>query len=277
VAARSPDFLTAFNLNSVFLSALPLALVALAQLFALLVGEFDLSVGALAAFVVVAASFVITSDAPAGITAGLLVILAICGAVGLLNAGLTRLLAIPSIIATIGTLSILQGIGLILRPTPAGLISGRFGDALGASLGPLPYAFAATAVVAAALDVWLHHTRGGLVTRAVGLDAVSSVRTGAPARRLRARALVIAALFAGLAGLCLAAQSGVGDPSLAGGFTLSWPGCAWPPSPASATRAWPAASPCRASRPPSWAGPAWLAAAGRSSARSSVPCSSRSS
>lgn len=221
VAARSPVFLSQFNLNSIFLSAMPLALVSLAQLWALLVSEFDLSVGALAAFVVVVASFVLTAGSLGGIAAGILAVLAVCTATGLLNAGLTRLLAIPSIIATIGTLSVLQGLGLILRPTPAGLISQRFSNGVSASLGPLPWVFAATVATAAGLDIWLHHTRGGLVTRAVGLDAVSSVRTGAPARRLRVRALVMAAAFAGLAGLCLAAQSGIGDPSLAGSFTLS--------------------------------------------------------
>jgi ribose transport system ATP-binding protein len=221
VASRSSAFLSEFNINSILLASLPLAFVAIAQLCALLVSEFDLSVGALAAFVVVIASFVITSSALAGIVLGILAVLAVCAATGLLNAGLTRLLSIPSIIATIGTLSILQGTGLILRPTPSGVISARFAGILGSGLGPVPYAFAGIAVVAVLLDVWLHHTRGGLVTRAVGLDAVSSVRTGAPAPRLRVRALILAALFAGLAGLCLAAQTGVGDPSLAGSFTLS--------------------------------------------------------
>ena len=54
-AARSASFLSEFNLDSLLLTALPLALVSMGQTSALLVGGFDISVGALVTLCVVIA------------------------------------------------------------------------------------------------------------------------------------------------------------------------------------------------------------------------------
>ena len=57
-AAVSHDaFLTEYNLNNLLLTTMPLALVALGQTNALLVGGFDISVAALVTLCVVTASF----------------------------------------------------------------------------------------------------------------------------------------------------------------------------------------------------------------------------
>ena len=50
-----------------------------------------------------------------------LVAIGIC--VGLVNAGLIRKVGLPSIIATLATLSVMQGLSLKLRPYPGGEIS----------------------------------------------------------------------------------------------------------------------------------------------------------
>jgi ribose transport system ATP-binding protein len=220
-AGRADAFLSEFNLNSLLLSAVPLALVAIAQSHALVVGEFDLSVGALVGFVVVAASFLLGDGQLVVLAGGVVALLGLCILVGASNAALTRLLGIPSIIATVATLSILQGIALTLRPTPGGSISLAISDLLNRSVGILPHAFLSAAVLAALLDFWLHHTRGGLVVRAAGLDTTSAVRLGLPARWVRVRAMLASAVFAGAAGLFLAAQIGVGDARIGGAFALT--------------------------------------------------------
>ena len=60
--SRSSAFLSEYNLNSLLLSALPLAFVAIAQANALLMGGFDVSVGAVMALVVMVGSFILTSS-----------------------------------------------------------------------------------------------------------------------------------------------------------------------------------------------------------------------
>jgi ribose/xylose/arabinose/galactoside ABC-type transport system permease subunit len=62
VESRSSSFLSEFNLNSLLLSALPLALVSMGQTSALLVGGFDVSVAALMTMCVVTASFTMTPE-----------------------------------------------------------------------------------------------------------------------------------------------------------------------------------------------------------------------
>src|SRR3972149_9872040 len=75
-ASRSPAFLSEYNLNSLLLAAIPLALVAMAQMNALLAGYLDISVGSIMTMGVVIASFLITGDAaPNAIALGALAIL----------------------------------------------------------------------------------------------------------------------------------------------------------------------------------------------------------
>jgi len=62
-------------------------------------------------------------------------------ATGIFNATLIRILRLPSIIATLATLSILDGISLTLRPTAQGVISPDFVSVLTATVGPIPVAF----------------------------------------------------------------------------------------------------------------------------------------
>src|SRR6478735_1437833 len=57
---RQDAFLTKYNLGNLLLTMMPLALVALGQTTALLVGGFDVSVAALMTMCVVTASFTLT-------------------------------------------------------------------------------------------------------------------------------------------------------------------------------------------------------------------------
>ena len=61
-AVRQDAFLTEYNLNNLLLATMPLALVAIGQTNALLVGGFDVSVAALITMCVVTASFTLKPD-----------------------------------------------------------------------------------------------------------------------------------------------------------------------------------------------------------------------
>ncbi len=64
-SSRFPGFINRANVTSILLLALPLAVVAMGQTHALLVGYLDLSVGAMVTFGVVIASFLIGPDSTA--------------------------------------------------------------------------------------------------------------------------------------------------------------------------------------------------------------------
>ena len=110
--------------------------MAIGQTHALLVGYLDLSVGAMVTFGVVLASFLIGPDASGlEIALGVGAIFLAALALGLINAVLVLGVKIPSIIATLATLSILNGISLTLRETPEGVINDQFTSWVGTGSG----------------------------------------------------------------------------------------------------------------------------------------------
>ena len=224
---RQDAFLTSFNLHNLLLLTMPLALVTLGQTCALLVGGFDISVAALMTFCVVVASYTMAFDKSTwALLPGGLVLIAVGLGVGIFNAVLIRVLKLPSIIATLGTFSILQGASLLLRDHPEGPISSDAVSGLTKSVSFVPIAFIAIVVLAVAGDVWLYRTRTGLATRAVGLDETSSRRLGMATGRIVFLAFVACSLMASLAGLYLAAQVQIGSPILDLGFSLESIACA---------------------------------------------------
>jgi ribose transport system ATP-binding protein len=226
-AVRQDAFLTSFNLHNLLLLTMPLALVTLGQTCALLVGGFDVSVAALMTFCVVVASFTMAYDKSGwALVPGAMALIAVGLGVGIFNAVLIRVLKLPSIIATLGTLSILEGAALLLRDHPEGPISSGAVDGLTKSVSFVPIAFIAIVVLAVLGDVWLYRTRTGLAMRAAGLDETSSRRLGMATGRIVAVAFVVCSLMASLAGLYLAAQVQIGSPILDIGFSLESIACA---------------------------------------------------
>ena len=108
----------------------------------------------------------------------------------MLNAFLIRKIRLPSIIATLATLSVMQGISLVLRSVPGGEIDPQVLDKLNASVSFMPYAFIGVVVLAAVWDFWLYRTAGGLTARAVGSDEASSRRIGIPSEAINWRAFI---------------------------------------------------------------------------------------
>ena len=215
-SASYAGFSSASNISSILTLCVPLALVAVAQMSVLLVGELDASLGAVMGLVVVILSFFPDVSLP------VMTLIALgCGALlGALNGLLVVGAKISAVIATIATLAIYGGIALLLRPTPGGLINFDLPTAIRASVGWLPWFFVGVALICIAVDLWITFTRRGLSARATGYAAERSRRLGVPADRYRALAYVVAGAIAGLGGFCLAGLTGVGDASVGSGYTL---------------------------------------------------------
>ncbi len=220
--SRFPGFVNATNVSQILILALPLIVASMAQTHALLVGYLDLSVGGMIGLGVVVASFVIGAEASVSdILVGIGIVL-LCGvALGLVNAGLIRGLKIPSIIATLATLSILDGISLTLRPTAQGVISPDFVSVLTTTVGPIPVAFIVIVVVAGLLDLWLHASGSGLEVRAVGFDERSAKRGGVRTNWVRVRAILLSAVLAAVASFFVMARSPIGNAQVGSTFALN--------------------------------------------------------
>ena len=220
--SRFPGFVNTTNVSQILILATPLMVATIAQTHALLVGYIDLSVGAMISLGVVVASFMIGADTT---TTGILIgggVILLCGtAVGLVNAGLIRGVKIPSIIATLATLSILDGISLTMRPTAQGIISADLVSVLKTSIGPIPVAFILVVLAAALLDLWLHASGSGLQLRAVGFDERSAKRGGIRTNWVRVRALLLSAVLAAVASFFVMARSPIGNAQIGSTFALN--------------------------------------------------------
>jgi ribose/xylose/arabinose/galactoside ABC-type transport system permease subunit len=139
---------------------------------------------------------------------------------GLVNAVLVVVLRINSVIATIATLGVFLGVGEMLRPIPGGLISPSLSSAARHSVGHVPVLFIVVTVLALLADAGINMTRVGLRARAVGYSAQRAVQVGVRSPLYRAGMYVIAGLVAGLGAVALAAQTGVGDPTVGSSYTL---------------------------------------------------------
>jgi ribose transport system ATP-binding protein len=220
-AVREDAFLTEYNINNLLLATMPLALVAIGQTNALLVGGFDVSVAALVTMCVVTASFTLKPDETTlSLFLGSLAIVGVGLATGVFNATLIRILRLPSIIATLGTLSILQGASLLLRDHPEGEINANVIDKLNTSVGFMPVAFIGVVFLVLLADLWLYRSRTGMAVRSVGLDETSSRRLGMSTGLIIFVAFVVCSVMASIAGFYSAAQVQIGSP-IVGDYALT--------------------------------------------------------
>src|SRR5690606_14216638 len=128
----------------------------------------DLSVGATTSLMTVIASYLIVGDAPGGWLAATLFLLAVGALIGWLNATAIRILRIPDVIPTLAMMSIVQGVALILRPGPGGLVSFDYADLIQHQWGWLPVAVLPVFALLVGSELWLQRTRGGLRLYATG-------------------------------------------------------------------------------------------------------------
>ncbi|HJZ17382.1 MAG TPA: ABC transporter permease, partial [Stellaceae bacterium] len=158
MALVEPRFYGLPNLFNILRNTSFLAIMACGQMLVMIGGGMDLSVGATAALASVVAAKVMASateaygfDPGVAMVLGILSSLGSAAAVGLLNGLCSALLRVPSLIVTLGTLSIVSGITLMMTSgmpvygLPRGFIA-DFGRALWWGV-PAP-AYVAVAVVA---------------------------------------------------------------------------------------------------------------------------------
>jgi ribose transport system ATP-binding protein len=217
----SDYFLSAFNVGTMLTFLAILSFISIAQLGTILVGRIDLSVGALAGFVVVLASFLTPDGAgPWATLGGVVLILAIASGFGLVQGWLVTWLNIPAIVVTLATFIGLQGMSLVLRPQAGGAITDYISDVTQWGLAAVPACFLAIVVIVAVFESGLFRTALGRRLRAVGSNPLAAVRAGISANRHIVLAFVLSGLFSGIGGLILAGQVGIGSPATGIDYTL---------------------------------------------------------
>ena len=222
VFGQNANFLSAFNLSNILILATALGFIALGQTVALLMGGIDLSVGPLAGFLVVVASFFVNDgQPPMTIAAGFALMFVVAIVVGLVNGCLIRFANFTAIAATLAMFIGLQGMSFVLRDGPGGYINFGVIEALTYRIGPLPLAFLVLTLVALAGEYLLRGSRPGWQLRAVGSNEGMARRIGIRTELTFVAGYVGVSLLTALGAIMLMAQIGVGDPQQGVNYTLS--------------------------------------------------------
>lgn len=217
----NPNFLSINNLKLLLTFLSILGMVSFAQLAVMLLGEIDFSLGPLAGFVVVIASFWIpdggTISSMIGGAAG---ILGLTTAIGLIHGLLIVWLRLPSVVVTLASFFGLQGLSLFLRPLPNGEIAYELSQAFSLNVIAIPSATLLLILVCLGLEWTTFRTAIGRGIRAIGSDWPTSFKLGQ--NRDVAILLVFAAagFLTGIGGLMLAAQVGFGSPTTGISYSL---------------------------------------------------------
>ena len=222
ILSGNSRYLSNFNITSVEFACAALGFISLGQTFALLLGGIDLSVGPLAGFLVVLASFfVLDGRSPAVWALGFVLMFLSAVGIGLLNGALIRFAKFTPVAATLVTYIGLGGLAYTLRSAPDGYIAASVTNAIATKVGPIPVAFIVFILCAFALEFGLRKSRFGMRLRAVGSDEESARRVGVPVNRTALLGYVGASLLTLLGAVVLLAQLGVGDPGQGTGYTLT--------------------------------------------------------
>ena len=216
--SQSEYFFTAYNLGNILLHMTPLALVALGQSIVMLTGGIDLSVGGVVSMTTAIASYWIIGDNVVLGSIGCIIIGMLAGA---LNGILITKLKIQDIIVTLATLTGINGIALLIRPTAGGRISGVLNTFVNTKyFGDLPMVaiFAVVMFIAAALLI--KHTKRGTYIYAVGSNRDAAYGAGIRVDRIKIFVYALCGAFTAMGGLIQAGRIMAGDPRIGAAFTM---------------------------------------------------------
>lgn len=218
----TPWFLDVYNLADATYNFSEKAIIALPMALLILVREIDLSVGAMVAL----AALCIGYAAEAGLGApGLVLVGLVVGlGCGMVNGALVTRVGVPSIVVTIGTMSLFRGIAQVtlgdqaLTTFPPGFTA--LGQSYLINPPPLPLSFALFIGLAIVFGVFLHLTATGRRLFAIGSNPVAAQFSGVRVARLRFWLFALSGLLSGLAAALLVARFGVVRPNIALGWEL---------------------------------------------------------
>jgi simple sugar transport system permease protein len=189
-SANTSTFFTGNNFKTLLPYFAPLAILAAGEVFVMILGEIDLSIGAMYMFAPIV--FYKFDTAGMGLVPSLILSLLVCMVVGAVNGAFVSILGVSSFVTTLGMLFGFEGLSLILSE--------------------LIWAI----VIVVILQIVLTFTRWGLYTVAIGSNKIGAAEAGVKVKLVTIRNFVLSALLAGLVGLFEAIRSQTIQPDPSG-------------------------------------------------------------
>jgi simple sugar transport system permease protein len=232
-AVSDPSFLSIPTLTDLLRGGIVLGIFAVAAMLVLISGGIDVSFTAIAAFTMYSTAMLLNSLAPEVPWWGAIMIGMCAGAaLGSINGILIVGFGLPTLIVTLGTLSVFRGFMLTfigqkqITTLPPGMREfGRMmmirGENADGSFYSLPWAFAATLAVIIVTWFILHRTMLGRSIFAIGGSLESARRIGINVRATQFFIYVYVGALAGLAGIIHSSMARVANPFDLVGLELS--------------------------------------------------------
>ena len=216
----SPHFLNAWNLSDATFNFTEKAMIAFAMALLIIAGEIDLSVASIIAL----ASTAMGAIAQLDVSTTTLVITGLLAGVacGAFNAVLVTGFGLPSIVVTIGTMSLFRGISYIVlgdqayRSYPSDFAF--FGQ--GYVFWVISFEFVLFALLAVIYGILLHWTNFGRAVYAIGNNATGALFSGIRVNRVKFILFLMTGAMSGLAAICLTSRLGSTRPSIGMGMEL---------------------------------------------------------
>lgn len=207
------SFLSISNLHAVLVASAILIVVAVGQTFVIATAGIDLSMAATTTLSAIVLG--LCYAAGWGIFAACLLAVVVASLVGFLNGLVITRGRIPDFVVTLGTLSAVTGLGLILSRGEPTMVSSLFLLRLSSGyVGLFGYPVLVAAAVALLGHILLYHTRFGVHLLATGGHAESARSLGIHTDRVRIAAYTISGGCAGIAAILLVARIGSAEPTV---------------------------------------------------------------
>ena len=220
-------FLSPDSIINLLRSAVPILTLSGAFTLLMIAGQIDLSVGSAMSLSAVVFAWMILngfSFLPAFV---ITLILGIC--MGALNGYMVMKLRITPVIATLVTLSLFQGIALLIVPDGQSAIKGSAEKAMPTWINDyarkdvllgLPWAFWVAVLVIILLIIVQRRTILGKYAAAIGGNRIAADLSGINAVRIVGLLYILVGFFAALAGVARASYMSLGDPLSGTGMEL---------------------------------------------------------
>jgi ribose transport system permease protein len=198
-----------------FRPASPLAVLAIGQMFVLALGGFDLSIGAIVTFVVLASSKYLAND-PSNALPNILILLSFGVLIGLINGLVVSFLKVPSFITTLGMMMVVRGAALhYVGGAPKGYLTDNF-RMFGRNyiqdvpfFTRIPYSLIILIILAIIAYIIFHRTNYGRQILAVGDNMVAAGFSGVRKKLVRVMTFIVCSVLAVLGGIMVAGYGGV--------------------------------------------------------------------
>jgi ribose transport system permease protein len=221
IGALHPEFLSGPQLRDVLQQSVYVAIIAGGMSFLIAMREIDLSAGSVFGLTLIIAALLMQGGMDPYLASAIAIVLS--AGMGLINAILVQVIAIPAIVATLATLSMFRGLALALSngqqvtrlPVSSSLFTFFGGNKLG-----LPVSVWVLLIVAIVLTAVLRLTPFGHRVRAIGSNPEAATFSGISIPRVRIQALILMGVLSGIAGILGLAFFASGEPNIGAGFEL---------------------------------------------------------